>query len=77
MGMDMVDTGLILTMGVLKIFFRKDKKIGEWFIVANIQIAYGYFLWKHHCQAKAPSELGFLKRNYYIAYYIRLIGEVG
>ena len=29
MGMDMVDTGLVLTMGVLKIFFRKDKKLGN------------------------------------------------
>ena len=49
----------------------------EWFIDANIRIAYGYFLWKHHCQAKAPSVFGNLERNYFIAYCNRLIGGVG
>ena len=29
MGMDMVDTGLVLTMGVLKTIFRRDKKLGN------------------------------------------------
>ena len=29
MGKDMIDTGLVLTMGVLKTIFRKDKKLGN------------------------------------------------
>ena len=72
----MIDTELVSTIGRLSKNLLKDKN-KEWFIDANIQFAYGYFLWKHHCRAKAPSELGFLKRNYFIAYCNRLIGGVG
>ena len=39
----MIDTGLVLTMGVLKNIFFEKIKIREWSTVANIQIAYGYF----------------------------------
>ena len=75
-GKDTIGTGLVSTIGRLKKIYRRIKN-KEWFIDANIRVAFGYFLWKHHCQAKAPSVFGFLKRNRFIAYYNRLIEGIG
>ena len=40
----MVGIKLVLTMGVLKVFFFEKMKIKKWSIAAIIQIVHGHFL---------------------------------